>query len=713
MLLKHAPSCHTADHLTQSSDKFCLMTISTKTLLSDLFHALRSCSDIVPRGWCNCWRMELARLTFRRSFDSKWFHGTRSSKFPLIIDPQGQAQSWIKRREPDLEKNDLIININNPQLKDRLKLPLQEGWTVIVEGIENKVDPMLNPVLEKQIIVKGRIKLIRISDTEMNYSDKFMLYLTTRLSNPHFSPELAAKTAIINFTVIQSGLEQQLLGRVLSKEQNYLEEQLTLLLEDVTENTKTLQKFDKQLLERLANSQGSLLDDTELMDVLNTIKAKSKEVNQKLSDAKEKRREINEKRELFRPVAERGAVFYFCIVEMSLVSWMYNTSLYQFLGLFVLSIDIAPKAQLLKDRVHNIITILIYKVYRYIGRGLFENNKTTFKLMASLKILIEEGKLMPHDIQFFLKAGAGGGDERAKQFSWMEAKAWANLKVLSAHRFSMNKNVTFKDLPERISRNEQVWQAWIEENEPENSPIPDLADKITSDPISHFLQLCLIRCVKEDIALLASTKFISEVLGTQYVQPVTDSVEELWKESAMNVPPLLLLSAGADPTNSIDDFAKKKKKYPTKKVSMDEEQDKLGAAEINNGFITGGWVVLQNCHLDLDFMYKIEDTLNPKSVEVYEDFRLWITWEPHDSFPLCLLKMANKVTNEPPKGIKVGMYRTFNTMINGDFLEKVEPFDYWRSLVFAVWFIYSIVKERRKFGPLGFCIPYEFNNSDL
>ena len=148
----------------------------------------------------------------------------RSSRFPLMIDPQGQAMSWIKRREPDLEKNDLIININNPQLKDKLKLPLQEGWAVMIKGIENEIDPMLDQILEKQIIVKGRTKLIRISDTEMDYSDKFMFYMTTRLSNPHFSPELAAKTTIINFTVIQSGLEQQLLGRVLSKEQKSLEE---------------------------------------------------------------------------------------------------------------------------------------------------------------------------------------------------------------------------------------------------------------------------------------------------------------------------------------------------------------------------------------------------------------------------------------------------------------------------------------------------------
>jgi len=52
-------------------------------------------------------------------------------------------------------------------------------------------------------------------------------------------------------------------------------------------------------------------------------------------------------------------------------------------------------------------------------------------------------------------------------------------------------------------------------------------------------------------------------------------------------------------------------------------------------------------------------------------------------------------------------------MVNQDFLEKVEPYDKWRSLVFAVCFLHSTVQERRKFGPLGFCIPYEFNNADL
>jgi dynein heavy chain, axonemal len=86
-------------------------------------------------------------------------------------------------------------------LKDVLKFPLQEGYPVLIESIENEVDPMLDPLLEKQIIVKGRSKLIKLADQEMDFDDKFRLYMTSRLGNPHFSPELAAKTTIIDFTV--------------------------------------------------------------------------------------------------------------------------------------------------------------------------------------------------------------------------------------------------------------------------------------------------------------------------------------------------------------------------------------------------------------------------------------------------------------------------------------------------------------------------------
>ena len=76
-----------------------------------------------------------------------------------------------------------------------------------------------------------------------------------------------------------------MLGRVISHEQKSLEDSLNALLNDVNANKKALQKLDKDLLQRLTESQGNLLDDTSLMEVLNNTKSQAKEVAIKLEDA--------------------------------------------------------------------------------------------------------------------------------------------------------------------------------------------------------------------------------------------------------------------------------------------------------------------------------------------------------------------------------------------------------------------------------------------
>jgi dynein heavy chain len=74
---------------------------------------------------------------------------TRSSRYPLMIDPQGQAINWIKQREPILLEQGCIFTLANPNLKDALKFPLEMGYPVLIESVENEVDPMLDPILEK------------------------------------------------------------------------------------------------------------------------------------------------------------------------------------------------------------------------------------------------------------------------------------------------------------------------------------------------------------------------------------------------------------------------------------------------------------------------------------------------------------------------------------------------------------------------------------
>ena len=129
-----------------------------------------------------------------------------------------------------MRQYDTVITLNVPNLRDSMKMPLENGYPVLIESIENEVDPLLDPVLEKQYTIKGKKKTLILGGGEpLDFDDKFNLYMTSRLANPHFSPELAAKTTIIDFTVTQGGLEQQLLGRLISFEQKSLEETLTQL----------------------------------------------------------------------------------------------------------------------------------------------------------------------------------------------------------------------------------------------------------------------------------------------------------------------------------------------------------------------------------------------------------------------------------------------------------------------------------------------------
>eukprot|EP01040_Poterioochromonas_malhamensis_P004773 gene4773-5123_t len=638
---------------------------------------------------------------------------TRSARFALMIDPQGQALNWIKNKESQNVPIWGQTTLTDPKLKDKLESCMGDGLALIITGVEEEIDPMFDPVLEKQLIVKGKRKFVNVSDKLMDYDEKFMMYFITRLPNPNFSPELQAKTNVVDFTVTQKGLEEQLLGKVIGKEQKALEDQLNAVLEEVNSNTKALMALDASLLERLTSNTGNLLEDEELIGVLANTKAKAAEVNQKLSAAADTKASIAEKREQFRPVATRGSVLYFAIVEMSNVNCMYQTSLTQFLLLFMESMDKAEKASLASKRVQNIIETMTYIIYRYINRGLYEADKLTFVVLVTMKILITANHLRQSDMTLFLRGGAALDIEsvRRKPFNWISNEAWLNVVELSqSQKF-------FANLPNDMSANEAMWRRWYEDNEPEQMNIPDYEQKIADVPvIGPFYRLLLVRALRMDRCMLMCRWFVrhTEEMGPAFVEPVTDTIESIYDGMVSTTPVIFLLSIGADPTESIEGLARKRKLPSPAVISMGEGQEPVAIKAMQQGAANGTWVLLQNCELGLELMATMEEFLEKLKEGQDPNFRLFITALPDKAFPLGLLQMSTKVTNEPPAGLKAGILRSYTIIVDQDRLERVDQgAAQWRQLLFALCFLHSVVQERRKFGSLGWSIPYEYNNGDL
>ena len=153
---------------------------------------------------------------------------TSAKRWPLIIDPQSQGNKWIKNMEK--QNNHKIIKLSNPKFLNIIDGALRLGMPVLLENVEETLDPSLEPVLLKNIVKYQGQMSIKLGDQYIPYNNDFKFVITTKLPNPHYLPEICIKVTIVNFTVTAHGLEDQLLVEVVKNERPELEQQKDALI---------------------------------------------------------------------------------------------------------------------------------------------------------------------------------------------------------------------------------------------------------------------------------------------------------------------------------------------------------------------------------------------------------------------------------------------------------------------------------------------------
>lgn len=123
----------------------------------------------------------------------------------------------------------------------------------------------------------------------------------------------------------------------------------------------------------------------------------------------------------------------------------------------------------------------------------------------------------------------------------------------------------------------------------------------------------------------------------------------------------------------------------------------------------GQWVMLQNCHLLVSWLKKLEVIIDGIT-KPDKNFRLWLTTAPTDRFPLGILQKSLKVVTEPPDGLGQNIKQSYSKLTDEMLLEC--PTREFKSLVYVLAFFHAVIQERKKFGKIGWNVSYDFNESD-
>ncbi|RHY13104.1 hypothetical protein DYB25_007654, partial [Aphanomyces astaci] len=630
---------------------------------------------------------------------------TRFHRFPLIIDPSGQAARFMVNYFSHQSSTITQTSFLDSSFMKILGSAIRFGTALLVHDVDT-IDPILNPVLNRELYKTGGRVLIRLAGEEIDYSPEFRLFLLTRDPSCRFSPDICSRVTFVNFTVTPSSLESQSLALLLKSEEPDVDAKRSSLLKLQGEYFAKLRDLEDALLHQINGVQGNILDDDRVIVALETMKAESADISQHVHDTQLIMDTIEQATARFQPLARACTQLFFTLETLGQVHFLYQYSLPYFLGILT---DVLRATQTTtKSRLDDIAHRLFTHIARRVSKGMLQQDKLMFGLrLAQIYVELRDGvDGLPSEAEmdvFYHRSmivptttttlpALAIPTETADRLARLASPSSPFASALAAH----------------VELHQPEWEAFLTHAAPELHVPAALWD----DAKSAFRDLCLVSMTRPDRLPFAAEKYIYHVFNDPSF-PWRGDVEfriQVEQETDSSRGILLCSTSGFDASGRVDELADVlHKKLSSVAMGSAEGFDAADKA-LNTAIKHGHWLLLRNVHLCPSWLVTVEKKLYSVRESAHKDFRLFLTSEIHPHLPVNLVRLCDVFVFEPPSGVKASMQRSLED-VPADRVNQ-SPTERGRLFLLLAWF-HALVQERLRYVPIGWSKAYEFSQSDF
>uniref|UniRef100_A0A914HVR0 Cytoplasmic dynein 2 heavy chain 1 n=1 Tax=Globodera rostochiensis TaxID=31243 RepID=A0A914HVR0_GLORO len=635
---------------------------------------------------------------------------------PFIVDPSGTVCTFLANHFKGSSTE--VLRANQSDLMTQVELGVRFGKTLIIDEMDELVEPALVPLLRRDFHTIGARLAVQLGEKQVDFNDQFRLFLCTRNEHCHLASHVSSVVAEINFSITRSGLASQLLSLAIELEKPELEQSSAQLSSQMEGLKLEMDSLEQVLLEQLAVSGGSLLDNTSLLESLNESKEKADKVSHGLSDLQRLRALTDSQRDTFLPFAQRCAQLYFAVRPFHTVKHCYQFSVNDSVALFrkcFVESNERQNASEGQERLDRVFRRLRLRLFEFVSRSLFKEDRLTFGMQfvhATASNAGGSGTLFGrNEWELFTKVLPPPGEPTSSaNLGWLDRERRAAIERIQLHLPALFQCLQIGDQP--------TWATFMKSVECENAFPASVNAKL-----SDFQRLIVLQALRPDRLHVGMLRFTSKLLGVDSLRGASlDFASIHQRESVPQQPILLLIAPGSSADLSAEladyahgEFAKASSGQKLHQLAMGEGQAESTAVELlRNSALGGHWLCLYNVHLTPSIVGRLMTELGSLSDKLHANFRLWLTAEPDDQLPVVFLQACLKATYETPPGLKKNLERNFVGVTDERAATRRGPAEASKAKsLFVLHWLHAVMQERRNFIPQAWLKAYEFSEADL